>query len=52
MEWIVLLIVIVVLGALVGGNSFGETIRKGIGCLVVIFLILVALAMFGAGSQG
>ena len=52
MEWVGLLVVIVILGALAGGNSLGETIRNGIGCLVVIFLILVALAMFGAGSQG
>ena len=52
MEWIILFVVIVILGALAGGNSLGETIRNGIGCLVVIFLILVALAMFGAGSQG
>jgi hypothetical protein len=52
MEWVGLLVVIVILGALAGGNSLGGTIRNGIGCLVVIFLILVALAMFGAGSQG
>ena len=52
MEWVALLVVIVILGALAGGNSLGETIRNGIGCLAVIFLILVALAMFGAGSQG
>jgi hypothetical protein len=46
MEWVVLFIIIVVLGALVGGNSFGETIRNGIGCLVWIFLALLALAVF------
>ena len=52
MEWVVLLVVILILGALAGGNSLGETIRNGIGCLVVVFLVLLALAFFGAGNQG
>ena len=52
MEWIVLLVVIIILGALVGGDSLGETIRKGIGCLVVIFLIALAIVIFGSGNQG
>ena len=38
MEWVVLFLVIVILGALAGGNSFGETIRNGCGCLVLIVL--------------
>ena len=46
MEWIVLLIVIVVLGALAGGDSFGETVRKGCGCLVVIVIVFIAFAVF------
>ena len=45
MEWVGLLIVIVILGALAGGNSIGETIRNGIGCLVVIFLIVLVFAI-------
>jgi hypothetical protein len=50
-EWVGLFIVIVILGAIAGGNSLGETIRNGIGCLVLIFLALVALVMFAGGSQ-
>jgi len=52
MEWIVLLVVIIILGALVGGNSLGETIRKGLGCLLVIALILLAIVFIGAANQG
>ena len=52
MEWVGLLVVILILGALVGGDSLGETIRKGIGCLVVIFLIALAIVIFGSGNQG
>jgi len=52
MEWVGLLIVILILGALAGGESLGGTIRKGIGCLVVIFLIVLALVIFGSGNQG
>jgi hypothetical protein len=51
MVWVVLLVVILILGALVGGNSLGETIRKGLGCLVVILLVLLALAFISAGNQ-
>ena len=52
MGWVGLLVVILILGALVGGDSLGETIRKGIGCLVVIFLFVLAFVFFGAGNQG
>ena len=52
MGWVGLLVVILILGALVGGDSLGETIRKSIGCLVVIFLFVLALVFFGAGNQG
>lgn len=52
MEWIVLLVVIIILGALVGGNSLGETIRKGLGCLLVIALAFLALVFIGAANQG
>lgn len=51
MEWLVLLVVIVILGALAGGNSLGETIRNGIGCLVLIFLALLVLTVIVGGSQ-
>ena len=58
MEWVALLVVIVILGALAGGNSLGETIRSGIGCLgsgigclVLIFLALLVLVIFVGGGQ-
>ena len=38
--WIGLFVVIVILGALVGGKSFGETIAHGFGCLVFIITCL------------
>ena len=47
MTWIVLFIVIVVLGAISGGKSFGETISNGIGCLVLLavgFFFLAAIS--------
>jgi hypothetical protein len=52
MEWLVLLVVIIILGALVGGNSLGETIRKGSGCLLVIALVLLVLFFIGVANQG
>ncbi len=51
MEWVGLFIVIVILGALVGGNSLGETVRKGVGCLLVIFLIALAIVIVGGGNH-
>lgn len=44
--WVGLFVVIVILGALAGGKSFGGTISKGIGCLLIIIagaIILLAL---------
>ena len=52
MGWVILFVIIILLGALAGGDSLGETIRKGIGCLVVIFLVLFVLVIIGAGNQG
>ena len=52
MEWVGLLVVILILGALVGGDSLGETIRKGIGCLVVMFLIALAIVVVSGGNNG
>jgi hypothetical protein len=37
----------VILGALAGGNSFGETVRLGCGCLAMIFLVMIAVIMIG-----
>jgi len=46
MEWLALLAIVVILGALAGGNSFGETVRLGCGCLTLIILLIFVLMMF------
>jgi hypothetical protein len=46
MEWLALLAIVVILGALAGGNSFGETVRLGCGCLAMIVLVFVVLMLF------
>ena len=46
--WVILLIIVIMLGALAGGKSFGETISKGIGCLILVVIatvIFVAIAL-------
>ena len=50
--WIGLFVVIVILGALAGGKSFGGTIAKGVGCLIQIFLGFLALALLSAILTG
>ena len=45
MEWVGLFIFIVVLGALAGGDSFGGTIRNGIGCLILGIILLFVFAV-------
>jgi hypothetical protein len=47
MGWLALLAIVVILGALAGGDSFGETIRLGCGCLAMIILFLAVLVMIG-----
>ena len=42
--WIGLFVVIVVLGAIAGGKSFGETISNGVGCLIIIIICIIILA--------
>lgn len=51
MEWVVLFIIIVILGALAGGNSFGGTVRKGCGCLVAIFVVMFVIAVLVASIE-
>ncbi len=48
MEWVAILIILLIIGALIGGNTFGEMVRGGCGCIVIIMLIsfvVVLLAM-------
>lgn len=48
MEFLVgLLIIIIILGALAGGKSFGGTVSKGMGCLAIIMFIILLLAATG-----
>lgn len=48
MELIVFLVVVIILGALAGANSFGETIRSGLGCLGLIIFAVIILAILAA----
>lgn len=41
LELLTLLIIVVIIGALLGADSFGETIRTGCGCLGILLLIAV-----------
>ena len=43
MAWIALLVIIIILGALAGGNTLGETIRSGCGCLVLIIVVVAVI---------
>jgi uncharacterized protein YpmB len=40
-----LLIVIIILGAILGGKSFGGTVRKGCGFIILLIIIIVALGV-------
>lgn len=47
MEILVLLTVVVIIGALLGGKSFGGTVRKGCGFLIMLLIIgIVAIGIF------
>lgn len=37
-----LLIIVIIIGAFLGGNSLGSTIRKGCGCLILLVIIAIA----------
>jgi len=45
LELFALLVIVVIIGALLGADSFGETIRTGCGCLGLI-LALGVLGLF------
>ena len=40
-----LLIIAIILGALLGGKSFGSTVRKGCGSLILLVIIIVAIGV-------
>lgn len=52
MEILGFLVVVIIIGALLGGDSLGETIRGGCGCMMWSILILVIVAVYFAGSGG
>jgi hypothetical protein len=47
MELIILVLVLIVVGALLGGNSFGECLRIGCGCLIVAIAGAAVLLALG-----
>lgn len=44
--FVIILIVVVIIGALLGGRSFGGTIRKGCGFIVFLFLIIIGASLY------
>lgn len=47
MEILVLLAVVLILGALLGGKSFGGTVRKGCGFLIMLLILgIIAIGIF------
>jgi hypothetical protein len=48
MEFIILFVIICILGALTGATSFGETIKEGCGCLLIIIIAIGILIYYFA----
>ncbi|MBT5891358.1 MAG: hypothetical protein HOH24_06810 [Chromatiales bacterium] len=48
--WVGFFVVVVILGALAGGESFGSTISKGVGCLFLIAIVGFIFLMVSSGS--
>ena len=47
MEILVLLAVVLIIGALLGGKSFGGTVRKGCGFLIILFVLgIIVIGIF------
>ncbi len=50
MELLGLLVVVIIIGALLGGDSLGEMIRGGCGCIVfAIVAVVVGVALLATG---
>lgn len=47
---VIIFIIVVVIGALSGAKSFGETVQAGCGCLIFIIIALVVIAFFLANE--
>lgn len=46
-EILTVILIIAVLGALIGGNSFGESVRKGCGCIILLLILGLVLSILG-----
>lgn len=42
----ILLIVIIIIGAIIGGKNLGDTVRKGCGCLVIMLIIIIGIIIY------
>lgn len=42
---------IIIIGVLLGGESFGDTLRKGCGCVITIIIICVILFLIFFADQ-
>ena len=40
-----LLIIIIIIGAILGGKSFGDTVRKGCGFLIILLIIAFVIIL-------
>lgn len=53
MEIIVLAVILLAIGALLGGKNFGDSFRKGCGCMTItIFILAIILVIIFAISKG
>lgn len=53
MEFLILLVIVIIIGALLGAKTFGGTVKRGCGFILIAVLLLVALFVYqcGDGSQ-
>ncbi|MCD6542957.1 MAG: SH3 domain-containing protein [Flavobacteriaceae bacterium] len=42
----IILIVIIIFGALIGGKNLGDTVRKGCGCFVFLLIIIIGAIIY------
>lgn len=50
MGWVIFIVVIIVIGALLGGNSLGETIREGCGFIIGVVILLIIIILIVSNS--
>lgn len=42
-ELLTLLVIVIIIGALLGGKTFGGTVRKGCGCLILLIIVAIVV---------